>query len=35
LTILSTLPPASVGALIALRLFDVEFTIIAQSASFC
>ena len=29
LTILSTLPPASVGALIALRLFDVEFTIIA------
>ena len=29
LTILSTLPPASVGALIALKLFGVEFTIIA------
>jgi multidrug efflux pump len=29
LTILSTLPSASVGALIALRLFNTEFTIIA------
>ena len=29
ITILSTLPPASVGALIALKLFDTEFTIIA------
>ncbi len=29
LTILSTLPSASVGALIALKLFGVEFTIIA------
>jgi multidrug efflux pump len=28
-TILSTLPSASVGALIALRLFNIEFTIIA------
>ena len=29
LTILSTLPSASVGALIALKLFNTEFTIIA------
>jgi multidrug efflux pump len=29
LTILSTLPSASVGALIALKTFDIEFTIIA------
>ena len=29
LTILSTLPPASVGALVALKLFGVTFTIIA------
>ena len=34
LTILSTLPSAGVGALIGLRLFDTEFTIIALIAVF-
>ena len=32
ITIMSTLPSAGIGAMLALMLFDTEFSIIARSA---
>ena len=32
ITIMSTLPSAGIGAMLALMVFDIEFSIIARSA---